>query len=183
MVSDQREEMARTDDPQLQLAGFMAKYSPEIAALAEAARNQMCKLYPMALELVYDNYNALAIGYSPTERTSDAIFSIALFPRWVSLFFLHAKGLPDPCGLMKGSGTVAKHIVLPSPALLHEPAVRDLRNEAVARAKTPFDPHMQHRLIIKSISKVQRPRRPAGETKARTARSKRPVARTVKAKV
>ena len=34
----------------------------------------------MALELVYDNYNALAIGYAPTERTSEAIFSIALFP-------------------------------------------------------------------------------------------------------
>ena len=159
--------MARASDPELQLAGFMAKFAPEIAALAEAARNQMRKLYPMALELVYDNYNALAIGYSPTERASDAVFSIALYPRWVSLFFLQARGLPDPQRLLKGSGTVAKHIVLPSPALLHDPAVRDLRDEAVARAKTPFDPDMKHRLIIKSISKAQRPRRPGSPRSGR----------------
>lgn len=174
--------MGRKDDPELQLAGFMAKYAPEIAALGEAARNQMRKLYPMALELVYDNYNALAIGYGPTERASDAVFSIVLYPRWVSLFFLQARGLPDPHGLLKGSGTVARHIVLPSPAVLHDPAVRDLREEAVARARTPFDPRTKPELIIKSISKAQRLRRPGGETKARTAHSK-PAARAAKAKV
>jgi len=164
--------MARSVDPELQLAGFMAKYAPEIAALAEAARNEMRKLYPMALELVYDNYNALVIGYGPTERASDAIFSIALYPRWVSLFFLQAKGLHDPEGLLKGSGTVARHIVLPTPAVLHEPAVRDLRNEAVAIAKTPFDERTEHRLIIKSISEAQRPRKPKSAAKKRTARAK-----------
>jgi len=175
--------MARPQDPEEQLAGFMAKYTPEIAALAEAARNQMRKLYPMALELVYDNYNALAIGYSPTERASDAIFSIALYPRWVSLFFLQARGLPDPYGLLKGSGTVAKHIVLPSPALLHDPAVRDLRDEAVARSKTPLNAKNQHRLVIKSISKAQRPRRPGGGTKAQKAHSKTSSTRKARAKV
>lgn len=175
--------MARADDPEKQLAGFLAKYTPEIAAVAEATRNQMRKLYPMALELVYDNYNALAIGYGPTEKTSEAIFSIAVFPRWVSLFFLQAKGLPDPDRLLKGSGTVARHIVLTSPAMLHEPAVRELMMEAVSRAKTPFDPHTQPRLIIKSISKQQRPRRPAGETKTRTTHSKKPAARSTRARV
>lgn len=164
--------MASKNDPEEQLATFLAKYSAEVSSLAEAVRNEMRKLYPMALELVYDNYNALAIGYSPTEKASDAVFSIALYPRWVSLFFLHAKGLPDPDRLLKGSGTVARHIVLGSPAMLHEAAIRDLMQEALASAKTPFDSRTQHRLIIKSISTAQRPRRPAGATKARTPRSK-----------
>jgi hypothetical protein len=175
--------MARTVDPEEQLAGFLAKYTPEIAVQAEAVRHEMRRLYPMALELVYDNYNALAIGYGPTEKTSEAIFSVALFPRWVSLFFLQARGLPDPDRLLKGSGTVARHIILTSPAMLHEPAVRELMMEAVPRAKTPFDPHTQPRLIIKSISKQQRPRRPADETKTRTTRSKQPAARTSRARV
>jgi len=39
--------------------------------------------------MVYDNYNALVIAFSPNERPSDAIFSIALYPHWVNLFFLH----------------------------------------------------------------------------------------------
>ncbi len=113
------------------------------------------------MELVYDNYNALAIGYAPAERTSDAIFSIALYPNWVSLFFLQAKGLPDPLKLLKGSGNVAKHIVLESPKTLCEPAVEVLMREAVTRARVPFSRDGKHRLIVKSISAKQRPRRPA----------------------
>lgn len=164
--------MRLSPHPEQQLAAFLAKYTPEVATLAEAVRNQMRKLYPMALELVYDNYNALAIGYSPTETASDAIFSIALYPRWVSLFFLQAKGLPDPGRLLKGSGAVVRHIVLASPAMLDDAAIRDLMQEALARAKTPFDPRTQHQLIIKSISKAQRPRRPVTPTKPRTPRPK-----------
>lgn len=153
--------MVKAATPEIQLDGFIAKYSEEIAALAETILAKMRKLYPTALELVYDNYNALAIGFGPTERTSEAIFSIALFPRWVSLFFLQAKGLPDPRNLLQGSGNVAKHIVLPSDAALDEPAIRELMQEATARAAVPFDPGGRHRIIIKSISAKQRPRRPA----------------------
>src|ERR1700692_4306262 len=136
--------MPRTGDPEQQLASFIAKYAPEIGAQAEAIRNRMRKLYPTALELVYDNYNALAIGYAPGEKTSEAIFSIALFPRWVSLFFLQAKGLPDPDKILKGSGNVVKHVVLESLDTLRDPPVQSLMKEAVARAKVPFPKHGEH---------------------------------------
>ena len=69
------------------LEGFIARYSPEVASLARAALDKMGKRLPSAVQLVYDNYNALAIGFGPTERASDAVFSIVLWPRWVSLFF------------------------------------------------------------------------------------------------
>ena len=125
----------------------------------------MRKRYPTALELVYDNYNALAIGFSPTERTSDGIFSIAVFPWWVSLFFLQAQKagtpLPDPEKRLQGSGNVVKHIRLASAKTLDEPAIRNLMQEAEARAIVPLDPKGKHRLIIKSVSAKQRPRRPA----------------------
>jgi hypothetical protein len=155
--------MPPAKDAEKQLAGFMAKFTDEVSSLAEAILGEMRRLYPTALELVYDNYNALAIGFSPTERASDAIFSIALFPRWVSLFFLQARGLPDPDRVLKGSGSVARHVVLSSPAALHERAVAALMHEAIARAKVPLDPKGAHRLVIKSISATQRPRRPAQE--------------------
>ena len=153
--------MPEAQNPPEQLASFLAKFTPEIAALTEAILAKMRKRYPTALELVYDNYNALAIGFCPTERTSEAIFSIAVYPKWVSLFFLQAnRGLPDPEDLLQGSGGVVKHIRLPKAATLDEPAVKALMLEAVARAKVPFDPKGTHRLIIKSISAKQRPRRP-----------------------
>jgi hypothetical protein len=158
--------MAQAKDAEAQLAGFLAKYDGEIAELAEVIRGEMRRLYPTALELVYDNYNALVIGFGPTEKASEAIFSIALYPMWVSLFFLQANGLPDPDKILKGSGSVAKHVVLASPDVLHYPAVCELMREAEARAEVGFDPKGKHRLIIKSISAKQRPRRPAGKSVA-----------------
>jgi len=157
--------MSLAQNPERQLDSFMGKFTPQIAALAQEIRARMLAKYPTALELVYDNYNALAIGYAPSEKTSESIFSIALFPRWVSLFFLQANGLPDPEGILKGSGSVAKHVVLPSADALDHPAVRSLMGEAVARAKAPFSRSGDHRLIIKSVSVKQRPRRPAPAAK------------------
>jgi len=159
--------MTKSESPEEQLASFLAKYTPQIHSLAEAALKMMRKRYPAALELVYDNYNALAIGFGPTERASEAIFSIALFPKWVSLFFLQAKDLPDPQKRLLGKGNVAKHIRLDSVATLDDVAVRDLMNEAAARASVPYDPGGSHRLIIKSVSAKQRPRRPAESASAK----------------
>jgi len=151
---------ATPGEAEAQLAGFVAKFTPEIAALTEAVLARMRRLHPHALELVYDNYNALAVGFSPTERAGDGIFSIAVYPRWISLFFLQAKGLPDPAKLLQGSGSVARHIVLPSLAVLNSPEVQSLMAAALELAKVPFDPAVKHRVIIKSVSEKQRLRRP-----------------------
>jgi hypothetical protein len=121
----------------------------------------MQRRLPGAIELVYDNYNALAIGFGPTERASEAIFSVVLYPRWVSLFFLQARGLRDHDGLLQGSGTVARHIVLQNAGDLGLPAIEDLVAQALELAKVPLDPSAPRRLIIKSVSAKQRPRRPA----------------------
>jgi len=153
--------MSKPTTEELELAGFLAKYTPEIAARAEVILAKMQRLYPTAVELVYDNYNALAIGFAPSEKTSEAIFSIAVYPRWVSLFFLQAKGLVDRGKLLKGSGSVARHIVLTTPELLDDPGVVELMEQAVGAAKVPYAKDGKHRLIIKSVSARQRPRRPA----------------------
>jgi hypothetical protein len=150
----------KSQPPARQLAGFIAKYQPEIAAVAKAVLAKMRKRLPGAVELVYDNYNALAIGFGPTERVSDVIFSIALFPRWVSIFFFHGVGLPDPQKMLRGSGKQTRHIVLKEPATLDARAVQTLMAEALKRAKQPLDPMQSRRIVIKSISTKQRPRRP-----------------------
>jgi hypothetical protein len=146
--------------PQAQLKWFMAKYTPSVAAQAKAALIRMRRLVPGAVEMVYDNYNALVIGFGPTERASEAVVSLAIFPRWVTLCFLRdGPHLPDPERLLKGTGNVVRHIRLDSAADLEKPAIRALVNEAVTRAPVPFDHGNRGRLIIKSISAKQRPRR------------------------
>src|SRR5579872_7166806 len=120
--------------PKLQLAAFLAKFTPETAALAGAVLTKMRTRLPGAVELVYDNYNALAIGFGPTERASEAIFSIAVFPRWVSLFFLHGVSLPDPQKILKGSGKQVRHIVIRNAVEFDDPAIRDLMARALEAA-------------------------------------------------
>ncbi|HVQ32267.1 MAG TPA: hypothetical protein VMV21_21900, partial [Vicinamibacteria bacterium] len=88
--------------PSAQLAAFLAKFTPEVAALARKAIAALRKRLPGARVLVYDNYNALAVGFGPNERASEAILSIAVYPRWVSLFFLRGKGLADPRKVLRG---------------------------------------------------------------------------------
>src|SRR6185295_6238421 len=101
-----------TLSPARQVAGFIAKFDPAIAKLTRACRSVIRKRYPSAIELVYDNYNALAIGYSPTEKTSDAVFSLAVYARGLNLYFIYGRSLDDPDGLLEGNGTQGAFIRL-----------------------------------------------------------------------
>jgi hypothetical protein len=170
--------MPKALNPEEQLASFLARYTPEIASFAEAVLGRMRKRYPHAAELVYDNYNAVAIGFGPTEKASEAIFSIAVFPRWVSLFFLQAKELQDPGQILRGNGKVARHIVLSSLNVLNDPAVIDLMQQAEKTAKVPFHLDGKHSLVIKSISPSQRPRRPAEKKMRPATKPSAPTKRT-----
>jgi hypothetical protein len=149
-----------TQTPAQQLRIFLAKFEPRVAASARSALSRLRKRLPGATEIVYDNYNALAIGFGPGDKASEAIFSIAVFPRWVSLFFLQGAKLPDPDGLLKGTGTKVRHIVLTGPGVLEQASVKKLMAVALTAARKPIDPRQRRRLIIKSISAKQRPRRP-----------------------
>jgi hypothetical protein len=140
---------------------FLVKFTPEVETAARQALKKMRARLPGAIELVYDNYNALAIGFAPTERASDAIFSIALYPRWVSLFFLiSGTKLSDPECLLQGSGNRVRHIVLENAAMLDDPAVVDLMAQALELSPKQIDASQPRQLIVKSISTKQRPRRP-----------------------
>jgi hypothetical protein len=120
----------------------------------------MRKRLPGAMLLVYDNYNALAIGFGPNDRASQIVFSIAVYPRWVSLFFAHGVGLPDPEKRLQGTGNKVRHIVLSDVKMLDDPAVKTLMKLALQRSGTDLDAG-RGSIVIKSISAKQRPRRAA----------------------
>ncbi len=153
--------------PEKQIAGFMARYDPGVVRVAKGARTRLRALLPGAVEIVYDNYNALAIGFGPSERASEAIVSIALYPRWVSLFLLRGKGLPDPQRLLRGSGSRVRHIVLEDAATLDRPAVQALVRAAVASAPVAIPKGAKRRAVVRSVSAKQRPRRPAEARRGR----------------
>jgi hypothetical protein len=151
-------------DAQSQLDSFLAKYDSEIETVARRALGKMRKLMPGGIEMVYDNYNWLVIGFSPTERPSEAIFSIVLPPGRVTLCFLQGAGLPDPAKRLVGSGNVVRNIRLydaggPDANVLDDPEVLALINVALNRAKVPMPAGARRKLIIRAVSTRQRPRR------------------------
>jgi hypothetical protein len=152
--------MTADTDPDAQLEGFMARYTPEIAGRAAAILERMRARLPGAVEMVYDNYNALVVGFGATERASEAVFSIALYPCWVTLCFLTGAGLPDAEGRLQGTGKQVRSVVLAGPETLDEPAVRALMAHALERSPKPLDPSQPRRIVIKSVSAKQRPRWP-----------------------
>src|SRR3954467_2473926 len=104
--------MAPKASPAKQIAGFLDEYSPEVRAIAKRARVTMRKRLPGAVEFVYDNYNALVFGFGQSDRPSEALFSIVLYPRYVSLCFLFGAHLDDPDGLLRGDGSRVRSIRL-----------------------------------------------------------------------
>jgi hypothetical protein len=144
---------------ELQLVEFISKFTPQMGNLIHAARAKMRGFMPEALELVYDNYNFFVIGYGPTQKASDAIFSLAAQAKGVNLCFLQGAKLPDPHKLLRGRGNLVRNIRLESVDTLDDPKVRQLLSLALKRAKTPIPMNGEPRLIIKSVSAKQRPRR------------------------
>lgn len=146
---------------QQHLDKFLQKYSPEIEKLGHSAIAHLRKRLPGAVCPVYDNYNALAVGFGPEPKPSTLPLSIAFYPRWATLFFMFGSALPDPDGLLQGKGARIRSVRLVDGlrTLKSEP-VDALITAAVLQAGWKLTPKAKGELVIKSSSAKQRPRRP-----------------------
>jgi hypothetical protein len=142
-----------------QLERFIGKFDPTMAQLIRECRAAMRKRFPTANELVYDNYNFFVIGYGPTERPSDCVVSLAANSKGVNLNFLYGSRLPDPHKILQGAGGQNRFVRLEGAATLSEPEVRDLLALGAAQAEPLFPKSGAGKLIIRSVSEKQRPRR------------------------
>jgi hypothetical protein len=148
-----------TASPAKQIAGFIAKFDPEVARVIRSARAVLRKRFPTAIEQVYDNYNFLAIGFCTTERTSDCMVSLAAQAKGVSLSFYYGASLPDPAGILQGSGNQNRFVRLKDATTLADPHVQTLLSAAATQAKSPLPASGGGYTMVKSISAKQRPRR------------------------
>jgi hypothetical protein len=148
-------------DAEVRLAAFIGKFDRPDQRLIRSVRRSVRRRIPTANELVWDNYNFLVIGYSPTEKPSDSIVSIAARANGVGLCFLRGASLPDPAKVLQGSGKQTRFIRLESAAVLARPEVEALMAAAIESADVPLPAAGRGALIIRSVSAKQRPRRRA----------------------
>lgn len=69
------------------LIKFLLPYPDSVKAAALWLREFVWDLYPETNELIYDNYNAVAFGWSPTDKAGDVFCSIAVYNAYVNWFF------------------------------------------------------------------------------------------------
>ena len=146
-------------DAEKQLQSFIAKFEPKNQALIGAVRKALRKRLPTANELAYDNYNFFALGYCSTERPADCVVSIAAAANGVGLSFYWGATLPDPHGILLGSGNQNRFIRLESAKVLERREVLELISAAEAQAKIPMPASGGGKLIIRSVSAKQKSRR------------------------
>ncbi len=144
---------ASPGSPAKQLAGFIAKFDPKASKLIRQARAALRKRLPTAIEQVYDNYNFLAIGYCTAERTSDCIVSLAASANGVILSFYYGAALPDPNGVLLGSGKQNRFVRLENSPTWKLSFARQLRKRRgrFSDGRRVYDDQV--------ISAKQRPRR------------------------
>jgi hypothetical protein len=143
-----------------QLNALLQRFDPQIRRVVRAARTKLHRRMPSALELVYENARAVAIGFASTERMSDTIVSLAVFARGVNLYFMYGIALDDPHHLLLGSGNQGRFVRLESAAMLDRPEIDALLAAAIAEGDTPLPRSGRGRLIIKSVSPRRQRRRP-----------------------
>ena len=139
-----------------QLKGFIARFDPKHQTLIRSVRKAMRKRFPSTNELVYDYTRSIVIGYSPTERGSDAIVAISSGADGLRLVFNHGPQLPDPKKILLGSGKQTRFIRVESPRTLIRPEVEALIRGAIHRATIPLRRGGRGKLVIKSSSAKQR---------------------------
>ncbi len=146
--------------PAAQFAGFLTALPPHVRGTMKAAIAAMRKHLPGAVELVYRTY-ALVVGFGPNERPSDALFSVVGYSNHVTLCFLQGALLDDPEKLLEGSGNQVRHIRLePDASVLERPGIRALIRQAIDSSDVPLDRKRKRTMVIRSVSRKQRPARP-----------------------
>ena len=143
----------------LEYLGFLAPFESRITELALAIRRLVLEEAPDSTELIYDAYNAVATGYGFTGRPSECFIHIAVYAEWVNLGFHRGSELPDPKGVLRGTGKLIRHIRIAELEDLAEPAVRAFVKQAIARAKRPATDAPKVRSVVRAI--YARRRRPA----------------------
>jgi hypothetical protein len=145
---------ARQPNPNVRFSGFLARFPREIVALARRSLPKLRRALPGSYQLVYDYAGSLVVAFSMSERGYEAIVTVAIFPRGVRLYF--DKSLPDPKGLLQGSGTKVRSVTLNAASDLDRGAIHALVKAAIKHSGVTFPRNRANRMVIKSASLKRR---------------------------
>jgi hypothetical protein len=151
--------MAKEDKKDL--LKFLEPFDKETIDLVMWLRDYAWDLLPKANELIYDNYNAVAFGWSVTERLGHSFCSIAVGRSSRNIHFGFYKGneLSDPDKRLMGKGNQYRYILVKDKKMFPRSYITKLVNQAYKNASGSVKDKREivHGLtIVKSVSEKKR---------------------------
>jgi hypothetical protein len=143
------------------LLRFLYEFSPEVREKVLWLRELVWDLYPQANELIYDNYNALAFGWSPTEKLGQTFCSIAVYRinEGIHFGFYWGADIADPQKLLLGNGNQYRYVPVNNlddfPWDYISGLVEQAWENSLAKVKSPKD-IVKGKTIIKMTSPKKR---------------------------
>jgi hypothetical protein len=112
----------KTGDPAVDT--FLKGYPPQVRVIALKTREVILSVLPQVTEKVYPGWKV--IQYGAGAGREDVFAVISPQKERVNLGLANGADLPDPAGLLEGTGTGIRHVKLTSAEAAGAPAVRTL---------------------------------------------------------
>ena len=141
------------------LLNFIKPYPAEVQSLALWLREFVWDLYPGTNELIYDNYNAVAFGWSLTEKLGHTFCSVALMSKYVHFGFYWGSQIADPEKKLLGNGTQYRYIIIKEKTDLPKGYIKKLLKEAYANSLAKVKDRneiIKGTTTVKSISPIKK---------------------------
>lgn len=140
---------------------FLKPFDSETKELVLWLREFVWDLYPIANELIYDNYNALAFGWSPSDRVGHTFCNIAVgrTSKNIHFGFYWGSEISDPENLLIGNGNQYRYMLVKGKKNFPKAYIKKLLKEAYANSLSKVkDPKqlMEGKTITKSVSPIKR---------------------------
>jgi hypothetical protein len=157
-------------DQSSDLLKFIEPFGSDIIELVMWLREFVWDLYPQTNELIYDNYNAIAFGWSPTNKVGHTFCSIAIgrTSKNVHFGFYWGSEISDPDKILLGQGNQYRYILVADKNKFPKAYIKKLMKEAYANSLAKVkDPKqiMQGQTIVKSISEKKREKKSVSSKK------------------
>ena len=146
------------------LLKFLKPFSEETIGLVLWLRNFAWDTCPNTNELIYDSYNAVAFGWSHTERLGHTICSIAVGRSSSNIHFGFYWGneVADPDKILLGEGNQYRYILVTDKKKFPKAYMTKLVHQAYANAMAKVkDPKelVSGKTIVKAVAAKKRPER------------------------
>ena len=141
------------------LLKFLKPFDANTTEIVMWLRDFAWSCCPDANELIYDNYNAVAFGWSPTSRLPHTFCSIAVLSKYVHFGFYWGTQIADPEKMLLGKGNQYRYIIVKEKNDFPKAYIKKLLKEAYANSLAKVKDKSELRkgeTIVKSISPVKK---------------------------